>query len=113
LRADADEPALLEHADRGDVARRDPRVQRSLGHLAGELLKRTCRKALAPELPSDPVADETPPPLPPPVIPFGFTTFPGEIWRTPRSWVEASYPNLIYFNKVDKGGNTIGVPPAG
>jgi hypothetical protein len=36
-------------------------VQRSLGHLAGELLKRTCRKALAPELPSDPVADETPP----------------------------------------------------
>ena len=26
-------------------------------------------------------------PLPPPTIPFGFTTFPGEIWRTPRSWV--------------------------
>src|SRR6478609_2892075 len=61
MRADADEPALLEHADRGDVARHDPRVQRSLGQLAGELLKRTCRKALAPELPSDPVADETPP----------------------------------------------------
>jgi pimeloyl-ACP methyl ester carboxylesterase len=33
--------------------------------------------------------------LPPPTIPFGFTTFPGEIWRTPRSWVEASYPNVI------------------
>ena len=31
--------------------------------------------------------------LPPPAIPFGFTTFPGEIWRTPRSWVEASYPS--------------------
>jgi hypothetical protein len=31
-------------------------------------------------------------PLPPPAIPFGFTTFPGEIWRPPRSWVEASYP---------------------
>ena len=44
-------------------------------------------------------------PLPPPTIPFGFTTFPGEIWRTPRSWVEASYPNLIYFNEVDKGGH--------
>src|SRR5436305_6128728 len=29
-------------------------------------------------------------PLPPTRIPFGFTAFPGEIWRTPRSWVEAS-----------------------
>jgi pimeloyl-ACP methyl ester carboxylesterase len=44
-------------------------------------------------------------PLPPPAIPFGFTTFPGEIWRTPRSWVEASYPNVIYFNEVEKGGH--------
>ena len=44
-------------------------------------------------------------PLPPPPIPVGFTTFPGEIWRTPRSWVEASYPNLIYFNELDKGGH--------
>ncbi|HEY8113850.1 MAG TPA: epoxide hydrolase [Actinomycetes bacterium] len=35
----------------------------------------------------------------------GFTTFPGEIWRSPRSWVERSYPNLIYFNEVDKGGH--------
>ena len=44
-------------------------------------------------------------PLPPPPIPVGFTTFPGEIWRTPRSWVEACYPNVIYFNEVDKGGH--------
>jgi pimeloyl-ACP methyl ester carboxylesterase len=44
-------------------------------------------------------------PLPPPRIPVGFTTFPGEIWRTPRSWVEASYPNVTYFNEVDKGGH--------
>jgi pimeloyl-ACP methyl ester carboxylesterase len=44
-------------------------------------------------------------PLPPPTIPFAFTTFPGEIWRTPRSWVEASYPNVIYFHEVDKGGH--------
>ena len=43
---------------------------------------------------------------PPPVsLPVGFTTFPGEIWRTPRSWVEKSYPNVIYFNEVDKGGH--------
>jgi pimeloyl-ACP methyl ester carboxylesterase len=38
-------------------------------------------------------------------IPFGFTTFPGEIWKTPRSWVEASYPNVTYFHEVDKGGH--------
>ena len=36
---------------------------------------------------------------------MGFTTFPGEIWRTPRSWVEAGYPNVTYFNEVDKGGH--------
>ena len=44
-------------------------------------------------------------PLQAPTIPFGFTTFPGEIWRTPRSWVEASYPNVSYFHEVDKGGH--------
>jgi pimeloyl-ACP methyl ester carboxylesterase len=38
-------------------------------------------------------------------VPVGFTTFPGEIWRTPRSWVEQSYPNVIYFNEVDRGGH--------
>jgi pimeloyl-ACP methyl ester carboxylesterase len=43
---------------------------------------------------------------PPPVsIPVGFTTFPGEIVATPRSWVEQAYPTLTYFNKVDKGGH--------
>jgi pimeloyl-ACP methyl ester carboxylesterase len=38
-------------------------------------------------------------------LPVGFTTFPGEIWRSPRSWVEKSYPNVVYFNEVDKGGH--------
>ena len=38
-------------------------------------------------------------------LPVGFTSFPGEIWRTPRSWVENSYPNVTYFNEVDKGGH--------
>jgi pimeloyl-ACP methyl ester carboxylesterase len=41
----------------------------------------------------------------PVTIPFAFTTFPGEIWRTPRSWVEKAYPNVVYFNKVDNGGH--------
>jgi pimeloyl-ACP methyl ester carboxylesterase len=44
--------------------------------------------------------------VPPVSIPVGFTTFPGEIWRTPRSWVERAYPDVdIYFNEVDKGGH--------
>ena len=47
----------------------------------------------------------TAPALPPVSLPVGFTTFPGEIWRTPRSWVENSYPNLTYFHEVDKGGH--------
>jgi pimeloyl-ACP methyl ester carboxylesterase len=44
---------------------------------------------------------------PPPEVslPVGFTTFPGEIFRAPRSWVEKSYPHLTYFNEVDKGGH--------
>jgi pimeloyl-ACP methyl ester carboxylesterase len=43
---------------------------------------------------------------PPPVsIPVGFTTFPGEIWASPRSWVQAVYPGLAYFNEVDRGGH--------
>jgi pimeloyl-ACP methyl ester carboxylesterase len=43
---------------------------------------------------------------PPPVkVPVGFTTFPGEIWAAPRSWVEAVYPGVGYFNEVDRGGH--------
>ena len=44
---------------------------------------------------------------PPPEVsvPVGFTTFPGEIFPAPRSWVEQAYPTLAYFNEVDKGGH--------
>ena len=44
---------------------------------------------------------------PPPAVtvPVGFTTFPGEIWRSPRSWVEAVYPDLAYFSEADRGGH--------
>src|SRR5215207_8574724 len=38
-------------------------------------------------------------------VPVGFTTFPGEIWAAPRSWVAGSYGTLTYFNEVDKGGH--------
>ena len=43
---------------------------------------------------------------PPPVqVPVAFTTFPGEIWAAPRSWVEVPYPKLAYYNAVDRGGH--------
>ena len=41
----------------------------------------------------------------PTTVPVGFTTFPGEIWKTPRSWVEKAYPNVVYFHEVDRGGH--------
>ena len=44
---------------------------------------------------------------PPPAVtvPVGFTTFPGEIWAAPRSWVETVYPGVAYFNEADRGGH--------
>jgi pimeloyl-ACP methyl ester carboxylesterase len=47
-------------------------------------------------------AGKTPPEV---TIPVGFTTFPGEIFRAPRSWAEKVYPTLVYFNEADKGGH--------
>ena len=38
-------------------------------------------------------------------LPVGFTTFPDEIFRAPRSWVEQSYPTLTYFHEADRGGH--------
>jgi pimeloyl-ACP methyl ester carboxylesterase len=38
-------------------------------------------------------------------IPVGFTVFPGEIFRAPRSWAEKAYPNLTYFHAADRGGH--------
>ncbi len=38
-------------------------------------------------------------------LPVGFTTFPGEIFRAPRSWVEKGYPTLTYFHEAGKGGH--------
>jgi len=38
-------------------------------------------------------------------IPVAITVFPSEQYQAPRSWAEQAYPNLIYFNEVDKGGH--------
>jgi hypothetical protein len=42
---------------------------------------------------------------PPARVPAGFTQFPGEIVRAPRSWVETFYPDVSYFNKAARGGH--------
>jgi pimeloyl-ACP methyl ester carboxylesterase len=47
-------------------------------------------------------AGQTPPEA---KVAAGFTQFPDEIFRAPKSWVERGYPNLIYFHKADKGGH--------
>jgi pimeloyl-ACP methyl ester carboxylesterase len=38
-------------------------------------------------------------------IAVALSVFPGEQYQAPRSWAEQAYPNLIYFNEVDKGGH--------
>lgn len=44
--------------------------------------------------------------VPPPVaVPVAFTSFPGEIFPAPRSWVETVYPGLAYYNEAARGGH--------
>ena len=38
-------------------------------------------------------------------MPVAVSVFPDEIYAAPRSWTEKAYPNLIYYNKLDKGGH--------
>jgi hypothetical protein len=47
-------------------------------------------------------AGQAPPPV---AVPVAYTDFPGEVFPAPRSWVETVYPDLAYFNEVDRGGH--------
>ena len=38
-------------------------------------------------------------------IPVAVSAFPDELYQAPRSWTERAYPNLIYYNRLDKGGH--------
>ena len=38
-------------------------------------------------------------------VPVGVSTFVDEIYRAPRSWTEQAYPNLVYYNRQDRGGH--------
>jgi pimeloyl-ACP methyl ester carboxylesterase len=38
-------------------------------------------------------------------VPAAVSVFPRELYQAPRSWTEKAYPNLIYFNEVDRGNH--------
>ncbi|MET8357939.1 epoxide hydrolase family protein [Micromonospora sp. NPDC005171] len=38
-------------------------------------------------------------------IPVAVSVFPDELYQAPQSWAEQAYPNLIHYNRLDKGGH--------
>jgi pimeloyl-ACP methyl ester carboxylesterase len=38
-------------------------------------------------------------------LPMAATIFPRDFYRAPRAWAEALWPNLFYWNEVDRGGH--------
>jgi len=38
-------------------------------------------------------------------VPVAVSVFPDELYQTPRTWAERAYPNLVRYNKVEKGGH--------
>jgi pimeloyl-ACP methyl ester carboxylesterase len=38
-------------------------------------------------------------------VPVAVTVFPGEVYKPPKSWLSRAYPQLIYYNRVSKGGH--------
>jgi len=38
-------------------------------------------------------------------LPVAVSVFPDEIYAAPRSWATKAYPNLIHFNRLERGGH--------
>jgi pimeloyl-ACP methyl ester carboxylesterase len=38
-------------------------------------------------------------------IPVAVSVFANEVYTPPRSWAEGAYPNLIHYNRLDRGGH--------
>jgi pimeloyl-ACP methyl ester carboxylesterase len=38
-------------------------------------------------------------------VPVAITVFPEDVYRAPETWARRAYPNLVYFNEVDRGGH--------
>jgi len=39
------------------------------------------------------------------IVPAAVSVFPNELYQAPRSWAEKAYPNLVYYNQVDRGNH--------
>ena len=42
---------------------------------------------------------------PPVTLPAAFSTFPGEISKAPRKWVERIFQNIVYWRDCERGGH--------
>jgi pimeloyl-ACP methyl ester carboxylesterase len=38
-------------------------------------------------------------------VPAAISVFPRELYQAPRSWTAQAYPNLVYFNELDRGNH--------
>jgi pimeloyl-ACP methyl ester carboxylesterase len=38
-------------------------------------------------------------------VPVAITVFPDDVYRPPESWARRAYPDLVYFNQVERGGH--------
>jgi len=38
-------------------------------------------------------------------LPVAISAYPDEIYTAPRSWAQQAYPNLVHYNRLDKGGH--------
>ncbi|MFD8197493.1 epoxide hydrolase family protein [Streptomyces wuyuanensis] len=38
-------------------------------------------------------------------LPAAVSVFPDELYQSPKTWTQKAYPNLIHYNKLDKGGH--------
>ncbi len=38
-------------------------------------------------------------------LPVAISVFPDEVYRAPETWARQAYPNLAYFNEVERGGH--------
>ena len=41
----------------------------------------------------------------PTAVPTAVSVFPGEVYKPPKAWAQRAYRNLVYYNRLDKGGH--------
>jgi pimeloyl-ACP methyl ester carboxylesterase len=38
-------------------------------------------------------------------LPVAVSVFPDELYQAPKSWAQRAYPNLVHYNRLDRGGH--------